>query len=302
MGRRGWRVSTFDDLVDSVLQTLHGYGLAQPRATFLSAGIDADDTQLAVRDASDFEQGVAEIDNETIFIESVDFDNNILTVSPDGRGYYGSTAATHANNARVTMAPVWPRSKVAEAVNETIVGTYPDLFATVTTSFAYSPAVTTYSLPAAAEKVIRVTTDTIGPSREQLTVNRYSFNVNASGSDFATGRSITLEKGAFPGRNVNVTYVTAPAEITFGDDFTDSGLAETAKRCIKYGVCSSLILYMDPARLPVNTAQADEYDPSRNAIGTATKLSANLYQRYLVELDNERRRQKNQATISVRTR
>lgn len=295
-------MSTFDNLVDDVLQTLYGYGLAQPRATFLSSGIDADDTAISVVDASDFEQGVAEIGNETIFIESVDIDNNILTVSPDGRGYYGTTAATHAANVRVTMAPVWPRAKVAEAINETIVGTYPDLYATLTTSFAYNPAINTYSLPAATEKIVKVTTDTIGPSREQLTVNRYSFNVDATGSNFATGRSITLEKGAFPGQNVNVTYVTAPVEITFGDAFTACGLAETAKRCVKYGACSSLLLYMDPARLPVATAQADEYDPSRAAVGTATRLSTSLYQRYALELENEKRRLKNPPSISVRTR
>lgn len=295
-------MSTFDSLVDSVRRTLYGYGLAQDRASFLTAAIDSDDTQIEVTDASDFEQGVVEIDNETIFVESVDYDNNILTVAPDGRGYYGSTAASHSTDARITMAPVWSRTTIAEAINETIVNTFPDLFATVTTSFAFNPAITTYSLPATAEKVVRVTVDTIGPSREQLAVNRWSFNADATGSNFATGRSITLEKGAFPGRNVNVTYVTAPVEITFGDSFTECGLAESAKRCIKYGACSSLLLYMDPARLPVNTAQSDEFDPSRHAVGTATKLSTSLYQRYAIELEKERRRLKNPPSISVRTR
>lgn len=295
-------MSTFDQLVEDVRRTLHGYGLAQDRASFLSSAIDADDLQITVHDASDFEQGVAEVGNETIFIESVDFGSNILTISPDGRGYYGTTAAVHAEDARITMAPVWPRFTIAAAINEAITGTYPDLYATATTTFAYNPAINSYSLPATTEKVLAVTVDTIGPTREQLTVNRYSFNPNANGTNFTTGRSITLEKGAFPGRNVNVTYVTAPTEITFGDAFTECGLSETAKRCIKYGACSSLILYMDPARLPVNTAQADEYDPSRAAVGTATKLSTALYQRYVLELDNERRRQKNSPAISVRTR
>lgn len=296
-------MSTFDDLVNDVLQTLHGYGLAQPRAAFLSAGISASDLSISVGDATDFEQGVAEIDNETIFIDSVDYNGNVITVAPDGRGYYGSTAATHAQDARITMAPIWSKRRVATAINEAIIGSYPNLFGVATTSFSYNPSVTTYELPAVAEGVLKVTADTIGPSKEQLTIQRYSFNSAASG-DFATGNSITLEKGAFPGRNINVTYSKQLTEITFGDVFTLSGLGETAKLAIKYAACSNLISFMDSSRLPVNTAQADEYDPSRNGVGTASRISTQLYQRYLIELDTERKRLRAAypATISVRTR
>lgn len=297
-------MSTFDNLVDDVLQTLYGYGLSQPRASFLASGIDADDTQVTVNDASNFEQGVAEIGNETVFIESVDETNNILTISPDGRGYYGTTAATHAANTRVTMAPAWSRGRVATAINEAILSTFPTLFGVGTTSFAYNPSITTYSLPATAERILQVTCDTLGPSQEQLVLNRYSFNSTATGSNFPNGNSITLEKGPFPGRNVNVTYKKALTEITFGDDFTECGLRESAKLAIKYAACSNLIAFMDSSRLPVDTAIADELDNSRNGVGMASRASAQLYQRYLVELDNERKRllQATPSTISVRTR
>lgn len=297
-------MSTFDNLVDDVLQTLYGYGLAQPRASFLSGAVDDTQLQFTVNDASNFEQGVAEIGNETVFIESIDAANNILTISPDGRGYYGSTAAAHADKSRITMAPTWSRSRVATAINEAILSTFPTLFGVATTSFQFNPSILSYELPAEAEKVLQVTCDTLGPSKEQLVLNRYSFNSTATGSDFATGNSITLEKGPFPGRNVNVTYKKALTEITFGDDFTDSGLRETAKLAIKYAACSNLIAFMDSSRLPVDTAQADELDPSRSGIGNASRTSAQLYQRYLVELENERMRllQATPKTLSVRTR
>jgi hypothetical protein len=257
-----------------------------------------------VGDATGFEQGVAEVDNEIVFIESVDYGNNVLTISPDGRGYYGTTAATHSTDARVTMAPTWPRNRIASAINEVVLGVYPTLFGVATTSFTFNPVNSAYEIPAVAERVLRVVADTVGPSDEQEVITRYSFNSVAQGSNFTTGNSITIEKGGFPGRSVYVTYSKQPTEITFGDDFTECGLAETAKRCIKYGVCSSLIAYMDSSRLPVDTAQADELDPSRNSIGTASKISAQLYQRYLVELDNERKRQRaaTPTPISVRTR
>jgi hypothetical protein len=296
-------MTLFDDLVNDVLQDLYGYGIAQPRASFLSGDLDGSATQINVNDASDFEQGVAEIDNETVFIESVDTGSNVLTVSPDGRGYYGSTAAAHSTDARITMAPTWSRQRVARAINETILGTYPTLFAKGADTIAFNPSVTTYEIDAAAERILRVTADTIGPTREALEIKRYSFNSVAS-SDFASGNSITLEKGAFPGRNINVTYSKAPTEITFGQEFTACGLAETAKYAIKLGACSNLLAYLDASRLPVDTAQADELDPTRNAIGNATRISAQLYQRYQMELETERKRLRaaTPPTVTVRTR
>lgn len=296
-------MSTFDDLVNDVLQTLTGYGLSQPRAAFLTVGVDSSVLQFTVGSAENFEQGVAEIDNEIVFIDSVDYSSGIITIAPDGRGWYGTTAASHNANARLTMAPVWPKQKVATAINEAILGTYPALFAVASTSFPWSPTTTTYSLPAEAERVLRVTADTIGPSQEQMAIQRYSFNSDATGT-FVTGNSITIEKGGFPGRNINVTYATAPIGITWGQAFTASGLAETAKLAVKYSACSNLTSFMDTSRLPVDTAQADEYDPSKAGIGTASRISAQMYQRYLVELDIERKRLRaaNPTPIILRTR
>lgn len=289
-------MSTFDALVDDVQRSLYGYGLSQPRAAFLTTAIDADDTQIVVGDAEGFEQGVAEIGNETVFIESVDYASKVLTIAPDGRGYYGTTAAAHAINARATMAPIWSRGQVASAVNDAILGTYPQLFGIASTTFTYNPAISTYAVPAAADAVLRVSADVIGPSNERPVLSRWSFD--------PIRNTITLEQAAQPGQTVYVSYSTTLTEITFGDDFTDSGLQETARLAIKYAACSSLIAFLDPARLPVDTAVADEYDPSRHAVGNATKISGQLYQRYLIELDNERKRLRavTKTPVSVRTR
>lgn len=297
-------MTTFDQLVSDIQLTLSGYGLAQPRATYLLSSVGAGDLQFSVSDATQFEQGIAEVENELVFIESVDAASNVLTISPDGRGYGGSTAATHAANARVTMAPIWSRNRIASAINETIIGTYPSLFTVDSTSFTMNPAITSYPLPATVQRILRVTTDTIGPSHEQLEIKRYRLNTTATGSNFPNGKSITLEKGGWPGRTVYVTYEAAPTEITFGDNFTECGLNESAKLCIKYGACSNLTSFMDTSRLPVDTAQADEIDPTKNAVGTAARISSQLYQRYLMELDRERSslRAITPLPVSVRTR
>lgn len=297
-------MSTFDQVVNDCLQNLQGFGLAQPRAAFLTADIDADDLQISVGNAEDFEQGVAEIGTEIVFIDSVDYASKILTVAPDGRGWYGSTPAAHLTNVRITMAPTWPKVQIAEAVNDAITATYPDLFAIDSASFTYDYSITTYELPADCERVLRVTSDTFSSSQEQIQFTRYGFNPQAPVATFATGKSITLESFGWPGRAVTVVYLKAPTEITFGDPFTDSGLAETAKKVVKYAALSALTAGMDLSRLPVDTATADEYDPSRSGIGTAGRVSAQLYQRYLIELEVEKKRLRAAAPIpiSVRTR
>lgn len=292
----------FDDLVNDVSQTLYGYGLAQPRAAWLTASIDDAETVISVGDASGFSQGVAEVDNEMLFIASVDYGSNVLTVAPDGRGYYATSADVHSSGTRITMAPTWSRARIATAVNETILGTYPTLFGVGSTSFTYNPSITTYQLPAEANRILKVTTDTIGPSKEQMELNRWSFNSVAPVSEFATGNTITLEQAPFPGRTVTVTYERDLSEITFGDFFTDCGLAETAKLAVKYGACSNLVAFMDSARLPVDTAEADEIDASRNGIGTAMRASTQLYQRYQIELEAERRRLRKSTPVPITMR
>lgn len=297
-------MSTFDQLVNDCQQTLQGYGLSQPRAAFLSSAVDADALQFSVGSATSFEQGVAEIEDEIVFIDSVDYNSSILTIAPDGRGWYGTTAASHAADKRITMAPVWPKMQVRAAINEAILGTYPLLFGVGTTSFTYNPVVTTYEIPSEAEQILRVEADTIGPSDEQVRIDRFSFNSAAATTEHSTGNSITLERGGFPGKKVYVTYAKQLTELSSGDAFTESGLGETAKLAVKYAALSILTAPMDAARLPIDTAVADEYDSSRSNIGTATRLSAQLYQRYLMELENERKRLRAAypVRINVRTR
>lgn len=288
-------MSTLGSLVNEVLISLHGMGLTQPRAAFLTSPLASGDSVAYVGDASYFTQGVAEIGGEIVFIESVDRVARTLTFSPDGRGYYGTTAAAHDTGTRIEMGPLWPRHVVRQRINEAIIGTYPDLFGVATTTFTYNPSVNTYALPAGAERVLRVATAVPGSSNEKVRINRY----------YSDGGTLTLEQAGWPGQTVTVTYASRPVELAGeADDFTDSGLSETAKTAVSYAACSHLLSYVDASRLNIATAQADEYDPSRSAIGQAQRLSIQLYQRYELELRKEKDRLREQwpTPINVRTR
>ena len=63
-------MATLGSLVDEVLQIVKGYGLYQPRGSYLTAGIDADDLTITVRDASSLDQGVAELGGDELVLIS----------------------------------------------------------------------------------------------------------------------------------------------------------------------------------------------------------------------------------------
>lgn len=279
--------TTFDDIVTEVRATLRGYGLVREQVTFLNGAVNSSTTTLVVDEGTQIQPGVVEIGTESIWVQSIA--TNTLTVSPDGRGWDGTTAASHSDNARVTLDPPYPAWRIERAINDAIVGTSPDLYGVGTASFAFNPSISTYPLPAEAEGVLSVTADTIGPSLDQEEIYEYKFNSSAPASEFATGNCLTLLRAPFPGRTVTVTYRKNPSEIATGDNLTDSGLAESARTCVLYGAVSRLLSYVDAARALTDSATGAGYAAVQQ-IGSATQLAAQLTARYQMELSNEQRR------------
>jgi hypothetical protein len=283
-------VTTFRELQDEVLLALHGYGLAQPRTTFLVSPISPTDLTATVRNTSDIDMGLAEIDGELVFIETVDRAAGTITFSPDGRGYYGTTAEAHAANTRLTFAPTWPRHRITAAINDVILGVWPTLFGVAQHQFLYTPAVTTYEMPQEAEGVLSVTADTFGPSRQQQVINRYSFSSVAPADEWTTQKSLTLHEAASPGAGVTVTYTKEPSVLSADSDtIAASGLRESARQLLMLGACAQLLSMMDVSRLTVDTAPADELD-NRNQIGSAARLANQFQIRFEMEVEKERQR------------
>lgn len=296
-------MTTFLTLQNEILQTLHGYGLDQPRVAWLAGGgVNTTATSWTVTDAANADQGIAECEGELIYIQSVNRSTNVLTLAADGRGYLGTTAATHAANVRITFNPTWPKNRVKAAINDVIAGVYPTLFGVAQTQFTFNPAVSTYSLPAEAERVLSVTADVNGPSLEQQDIRRYHFNSVAPTDDWPTTNTITLHESVTPGRTVTVTYAKQPTALSAdGDLLTASGLRATAKSLIVWGACSQLVGYMDVSRLPADTAIARELGEV-NPVGTASRVSGQLYLRYQAELEAERRRLRATTPVTVTVR
>lgn len=226
-------MTTFRELTDEVLLALHGYGLAQPRTTFLVSGISDTDLTATVRNTQDIDMGLAEIGGELVFIETVDRASGTITFSPDGRGYYGTTASAHAADTRLTFAPTWPRQRIKAAINDVILGVWPTLFGVAQHQFTYTPAITTYEMPDDAEGVLSVTADTFGPSRQQQIIRAYTFDSVAPADEWTSATAITLLEAASPGCTVTVTYQKVPSILSAdADTIASSGLRESTRQLL----------------------------------------------------------------------
>jgi len=72
-----------------------------------------------------------EVDQELMLVTAANTSTRTLTVS---RGYAGTTAATHADEANVFINPTFPRKSVFDAVADNIVRLYPSLYNVTTTN------------------------------------------------------------------------------------------------------------------------------------------------------------------------
>ena len=206
--------STFANLVDEVLLNLNGYTMRQDRTTHLTDNLTDSGLSLALGSVSNIGKGVVEIDDELIWLDTYDRVSNTATAAPYGRGYQGSTAASHTINTKVTIAPTFPRISVKRAINDTIKSVFPQLSGTARTTFSLTATQSTYALPADVEDVLAVSWDTPGPTGEWLPVRKWRQDTNANTTTYATGQTISIYDGITPGRTVQVAYTKKPGTLS----------------------------------------------------------------------------------------
>lgn len=291
--------TTLTNLIDEVRTNLAGYTFQQDRTTYLREAVttttssSASPTILSLGATDNLGRGIVEIDEELLWVDSFDRVANSGTVAPYGRGYLGTTAATHAADALVTISPTFPRSAIKRAISDTIASLGSNIFAVKTTSFTYNPAVQTYALVNLNVKdILRVSYETIGPSKNWEDINSYSFDPLADPAAFGEEttdqvQTITINQGVQPGRTVKIMYATDPVAFTTNtqDYAVQTGLPASTKDVVVLGAVYRLLSFLDPARAAQVSPQADETDSKRpyGASQSATKQIYALYQQRLQE-------------------
>lgn len=293
----------FKDMVDEVIINVSGYTQRQDQSTILTSAItdvaagswvsgSADPYyRFSVSDGTALSRGTVEIDNELFWIDSFDRTNNVAYVAPFGRGYRNSTIQPHAIGARVIISPVYPRVVVQKALNNAIQGVYPDLFGVYYTTFPFVAARNTYQLPQEAIDILSVKWQTVGPTREWLPVRRWRIDKMANVGTFNTGKTVSIYDGIVPGRTVNVTYTKRPSDLVLdSDEFTDSGLPDSAEEVITLGAAYRVAAFLDTPRVTAMSVEADALDQS-NPSGAGAQASRYFFAQYKDRLAVEMRRQ-----------
>tara|TARA_S200002703_G_scaffold153674_1_gene155482 strand:- start:785 stop:1678 length:894 start_codon:yes stop_codon:yes gene_type:complete len=252
-------VTTFDQMIEQTIMYMNGFSTVQDQSTHLTQPATDSDTTLTVANTQAVSRGLVEIGDELIWVDDVDKVATTLTVPPYGRGFRGSTAAAHASGTRVISAPLFPRSLVKQAINESITAVFPDLWAVGTTTIAYTAAKTTYPLPAGVKEILSVTWSTTGPTKEWLPVRRWRLDRNANTTSFANGTSLSVYDAILPGRTLQVVYTTVPTQMTNGSDVfsTVTGLPDSTQDVIRLGAAYRMVPFFDAAHLSGMSAEAD---------------------------------------------
>ena len=253
----------------------------------------------AMGDSPSTSLSVVEIDDELLWVDSVDRISNTGTVSPYGRGFMGSTADTHAAGSKVTISPTFPKHVVKRAIQDTIRAMGSSIFAVKQTSFTFSSsAINTYELDNKnIQNILTMHWQDIGSSREWIRIKRWDLDSFPDTATWGEGaQTVTIGDRIVSGRKVKIVYTTVPSTLstTSTDSFTtQTGLPESCRDIVILGASYRLIAYLDPARTGAQSPQADETDNKRT-FGSATNAYRQLFALYTQRLAEETMSQQQQ--------
>ena len=286
-------MTTLEQMIDEVAMNLSGYTLQQDRTTHLTGSVSASASStaspiiLSLGSTESIGKGIIEIEEELMWVDSFDRVGKTATIAPYGRGYLGTTAATHGIDKKVTISPTFPRFAIKRAINDTINAL--GLSAIKSTTFTYNAVVTTYAFNGLNIKnILAMSWQDIGSSKEWIPIRKWDWDAKADTTAFgANSQTVTIGDPIISGRKVKVMYATDPEPFTLNtQDYVDqTGLPASTRDVTILGATYRLLSALDPARAGMVSPQADEIDNKRpyGSSQAATKQIYALYQARLLE-------------------
>jgi hypothetical protein len=302
--------TTLADLINDTQLDIQGFTYRQDRQTYLTQPCTSGDLVLYVAATDNIGKGIIEIDEEMMWVDSYDRQTNTITIAPFGRGYNSTAVSPHSLNAKVVITPTYPRIAVMRAINDTVNAVYPKVFSVGATDFSFLASRTTYQVPSEAIQILHMAWQTVGPTKEWLPIRQWRWDPLADtaywgvsspdGVSSGYSRTVSVYDNVLPGRTIHCVYAKQPTPMTNETDNFESvtGLPSSMRDVIIYGAAARLTSYVDPARMSITSAAADEFD-SKRPYGTGINVSKNLMQMYMQRLEEESLKQKLQFPARV---
>lgn len=237
---------TLGALVEGVLSYLQAQ--QQNAVTSLTADITSSATSFVVDDASSVSAGLIEVDTELMQVVRADLSTNTVTIAPRGRGYRGTTAATHTAGAEVRIRPLMPYSSVIREINNELSGLYPKMSWVSDYEFTYDPTKIAFDLPADVGLVLDVRY--LDRLNEWQRVRNWEMEKGQDTADVSSGASIRVYAPEALS-TIRVVYgkrFGRPAALTdvMG---TVTGLPSSCEDIITIGAACRLLPSLDVAKL-----------------------------------------------------
>jgi len=283
-------MTTCADLIDEAISQLHGWGQTQDRVTSLAADLAIGATdQFTVTAASGQSVGISagpvEIDGEQLYVTAVDQTTGVCTLDPGfGRGYGGTTVASHTAGAKVITRPKWARRTVMKQLNETLGGLFPDLFGIETFTGTVTYPLYKYALPAGAQWILTVQwQDPIG---NWVAAHSYSLD--------PYDQSLLLGDGPMIGRPLRVLYAIEPGLfVNESDDYVaTTGLPLSTVDLVTIGTVARLVPGIDISRAQLTSVKQSNRNrviPPNAGMNVGSYLEKKFAQRLANEAKSLRR-------------
>lgn len=269
-------------LVDEVVDTWHFYVHQLEPTTALSSSINASALTFTVGDPTSISKGLAQIEDEMVYVSSVDRSTSTVTLEPWGRGQQGSTAASHSTDARITMAPSVPRVRAKDLLSQVLQEIFPRLFAVAETTIDVDGATINYALPGVAYHVMKVEWQPQDASESWIPVRRWRQNKTPSGVELEILSPVQI--GA---DTVRVHYIkNPPTALTMSDDLETLGYPLSVRDVVVIGVLHRLAMYGEASRVQISAVESHARGEAVPA-GSSTSLSRYLYQVFMSRLEAE---------------
>jgi len=283
-------MSSFATMVEDTLSEASSYIRNQESITVLTQAVNASDLTFIVDDATQISKGLVEIGDELVYIKSVNKTAGEAKVLPGGRGWKGSTAASHGVNTIIRNNPMFPRAQIKRALNDTVSSI--DLRALKSTEFEFDGTRYAYGLPADFDNVTGVSWNAPDTTEVWPIIRRYRIDRNwrAEGDPNTPLSAIVLNEYPQPGRTVRVQYTGFANTIPEGGTFADTGLPASCEDVVRLGAIWRLLSTVDPGKVVASTPSADLVDAPIKP-SDATAVARYAYQLFSVRLAEEKAKQ-----------
>lgn len=290
---------TLDDVIEATQALLHGHTGQDEQLTYLTTAITSTSTSLQLGSVEGLRRGIIEIEDELLWVDSVDTISKTVTIAPFGRGYRGTTAAAHvANLVPVKMNPLLPRYRVRQAINETINAVSGDLFGVSNNTIQFNSGQVAYELPlpefGEILDIISLSWNTENTTEAWIPVRRWRYSVQSNLTYFPSGHSVEIFDPIRNGVDVNVVYTTSPQPFPIDADgsnpFSETTLPESCFDVVTYGAAARLAWAIEGGRNNQtgvsSNVLADGY--GSNWRQSASAIAKEFYAFHQARLENER--------------